>query len=205
VSITTYSELQTAIADFLDRDDLASVVPTFIRLAESRLNRDLRTWKQEVRSVATLDEQYSGLPPDFAQPIRLQITDGPTSEVEPISTALLLELRSERNDRPGRPTHYAITAQGIELYPTPDQAYTASLVYYAKIPALSGTTTSNWLLTDAPDVYLYGALVHSAPYLQDDPRIAVWEGLHASGVTALNDQSVQAKYGGSGLIMRTRR
>jgi hypothetical protein len=205
MTITNYATLQTAIADFLNREDLTSAIPTFIRLAESRIDRDLRHWRMEKRSTAELDTQYSAIPADFLQPIRLQITDGPTSEVAPISTAQMLQLRSERNDRVGRPTNYALTAGGLELYPTPDLAYNASLVYYGRVPALSGTNTVNWLLTEAPDVYLYGALVHTAPYLKDDARIQVWEALFAQGINNLNASSKDAKYGGSGLVMKTKR
>lgn len=205
MSISTYSELQSAVADFLNRDDLASAVPTFIRLAEARFSRDLRHWRMETRSTAELDTQYSAIPADFLQPIRLQITDAPTSEVAPISTAQMLQLRGDRNDRVGRPTNYALTAGGIELYPTPDLTYNASLVYYARIPALSASNTTNWLLNEAPDVYLYGALVHSAPYLKDDARIQIWEALLAQGINNLNTSSADAKYGGSGLVMKPKR
>lgn len=205
MSISTYSELQSAVADFLNRDDLASAVPTFIRLAEARFSRDMRHWRMETRSTAELDTQYSAIPADFLQPIRLQITDAPTSEVAPISTAQMLQLRGDRNDRVGRPTNYALTAGGIELYPTPDLTYNASLVYYARIPALSASNTTNWLLNEAPDVYLYGALVHSAPYLKDDARIQIWEALLAQGINNLNTSSADAKYGGSGLVMKPKR
>jgi hypothetical protein len=205
MTITNFGTLKTAIADTLNRDDLASAVPTFVKLAEARFNRELRTWKQETRSTATLDVQYSALPTDFLQPIRLQILDSQTGEISPISTAQMLQLRGDNFNEAGRPVHYAITAQGLELLPTPDSAYSASLVYYAKITALSADGDTNWLLTDAPDAYLYGALVHSAPYLKDDARLQVWEALLAQGINNLNTSSSEAKYGGSGLVMRTRR
>lgn len=205
MTITTYAELQSAVADFLNRDDLTSAIPTFIKLAESRIDRELRHWRMETRSTAELDTQYSAIPADFLQPIRLQITDAPTSDVAPISTAQMLQLRGDRNDRVGRPTNYALTAGGIELYPTPDLTYNASLVYYARVPALSASNTTNWLLTEAPDVYLYGALVHSAPYLKDDARIQIWEALLAQGINNLNTSSADAKYGGSGLVMKPKR
>lgn len=205
MTIATYDELKSSIADFLNRDDLTSAIPSFIRLAESRVDRELRHWRMGTRSTAELDTQYSAIPSDFLQPIRMQITDAPTSEVAPISTAQMLQLRSDRNDRVGRPTNYALTAGGIELYPTPDVTYNASLVYYGRVPALSGSNTSNWLLTEAPDVYLYGALVQSAPYLKDDARMQVWEAMFAQGIANLNTSSGEAKYGGSGLVMRTKR
>jgi hypothetical protein len=203
--IATYAELQTAIADFLNREDLTAIIPTFIRLAEARMDRDLRHWRQEQRSNADLDAQYSALPTDFLQPIRLQILAGPSGEVAPISTAQMLQLRGDRADLVGRPTNYAITGGSIELYPTPDDTYASSLVYYGRTPALSVSNTTNWLLTEAPDAYLYGALVHAAPYLKDDARLAVWESMFKLSLNMLNSSSEDAKYGGSGLKMRTRR
>jgi hypothetical protein len=203
--IATYAELQTAVADFLNREDLTAIIPTFIRLAEARIDRDLRHWRQEQRSNADLDAQYSALPTDFLQPIRLQILAGPSGEVAPISTAQMLQLRGDRADLVGRPTNYAITGGSIELYPTPDDTYASSLVYYGRTPALSVSNTANWLLTEAPDAYLYGSLVHAAPYLKDDARLAVWESMFKLSLDTLNSSSEDAKYGGSGLKMRTRR
>lgn len=214
MTITNYGTLKAAIADTLNRQDLTAAIPTFIGLAEARFNRELRTWRQETRSTAQLDAQYSVLPPDFLQPIRLQILGEQSGEVSPISTAQMLQMRAIRADLAGCPAHYAVTAQGLELFPTPDATYDASLVYYAKVPALSTDESTNWLstdestnwlLTDAPDAYLYGALVHSAPYLKDDARTMIWEGLHVAALEALRVQSQDAKYGGTGLVMRTKR
>jgi len=205
MTLATYAELQSAMADFLNRDDLTAVIPTFIRLAESRIDRDLRHYRQEKRSTAQLDTQYSAVPSDYMSPIRLQILDGSTNPVEPISTAQMLQLRADNYNQTGKPTHYALTAGGLELYPTPDVVYNASLVYYARVAALSGANTTNWLLTEAPDAYLYGSLVHSAPYLKDDAKVAVWDGLYKAAMDNLNATSDDAKYGGSGLVMKTKR
>lgn len=203
--ITSFATLKSAIADFLVRDDLTDVIPTFISFAEARIDRELTHWRQELRSEAALDAQYMTLPTDFLRPIRLQITDTPSSEVKPISTAQMMQMRQDRGDVGGRPQYYAITATSLELFPTPDDTYNASLVYYGRISALSDTNTTNWLLSEAPDVYLYGSLIHSAPYLKDDARVAVWEALFAQGLANLNTSADAARWGGSGLTMKTRR
>lgn len=203
--IADYAELQSAIADFLIRDDLTAAIPTFIRLCEARIDRELTHWRQERRSTAQLDAQYSTIPIDFLRPIRLQLLDTYTGEIAPISTAQMLQMRQDRNDRVGRPEYYALTGGSLELFPTPDATYDASLVYYGRVPALSDTNTTNWLLTEAPDVYLYGSLLHTAPYLKDDARIGLWEGLFGQGLETLNTSSSNAKYGGTGLRMKTRR
>lgn len=201
----TYSDLQAEILALLNTPDLEQMVPTFIRLCEARIDRDLTHWRQERRSTATLDAQYSTIPSDFLRPIRLQLLDTYTGEVAPISTAQMLQMRQDRNDRVGRPEYYALTGGALELFPTPDGSYTASLVYYGRVPALSDANTTNWLLTEAPDVYLYGALVHAAAYLENDARAGGWEALFKLGLETLNTSSAAAKYGGTGLRMKTRR
>jgi hypothetical protein len=203
MTLATYAELLTTIADTLMRDDLTSVIPSFVAMGEARINRDVRHWRMEKRSTADLDTQYSVLPTDFVQPIRLQMVSG--GEVKPVSTAQMLQLRADRSDLAGKPDSYALTAGTLELFPTPDQTYEASLVYYARVPALSDTVTTNWLLTEAPDVYLYASLVHSAPYLREDARVQVWEALAAQAIDRLNTSGAATKYGGTGLVMRTRR
>lgn len=206
MTIATYDDLKAAIADFLNRSDLTSAIPTFIRLAESRLDRELRHWKQTKRVTVSLSTQYNDvLPADFLQPVRLQLTDGPTGEVTPISVAQMLQLRGERSDQPGKPTNYALTAEELEIYPTPDAAYNASLVYFARTTPLATGNQTNWLLTEAPDAYLYGSLLHAAPYLKDDARLAVWESLYKLASDALNTSSDDARFGGTGLRMKTRR
>jgi hypothetical protein len=201
--LSTYSELKSAVADFLNRDDLTAVIPTFIALTEADINRTLRDYRMEKRSDATLDAQYSALPNDWLETIRLQLV-GSTSRLELAPDGALADLRAARGDLVGKPTHYAHTAGGLELYPTPDGEYTAELVYFAKAPALSDTVASNWLLTAAPDAYLYGALTQSAPYLKDDQRAVVWAGLYQNAINNLNSASERARYSGSGLRLRNR-
>ena len=203
--IADYDELKAAIADFLNREDLTAAIPTFVRLTEARMDRELRHWRMEKRSVAQLDTQYSAIPADFLQPIRLQLNDTRTAELSQISNAMMLQLREERGDTPGRPENYLLTAGQIEVYPTPDATYTASLLYYGRITALSDSATVNWLLLEAPDAYLYGALIHAAPYLKDDSRLAVWESLYKMTMDSLTVTSEDARWGGTGLRIRTRK
>lgn len=206
MALSTYTELRDTVSSWLEKPEIDQEIPTFIRLAESRIDRELRHWRQVARTSISLAGQYNSvLPTDFIQPIRLQILTGSTGEVAPISNAAMLVLRGERNDRVGTPTNYALTAGQIEVYPTPDATYSASLVYYGRVPALSTVNTTNWLLTEAPDVYLYGTLLHSAPYLGDDQRAMIWEGLFATSLAKLSLSSESATYGGSGLRMKTKR
>ena len=91
MAITTYAELQAAIADTLNRDDLTSAIPNFITLAEADMQRRLRHWRQEKRSTAEIDTQYSAIPADFLEAIRFYITSNDTRPLELISQSELLD------------------------------------------------------------------------------------------------------------------
>lgn len=200
--ITTYTELKTSIASWLNRDDLTSVIPDFISLAEAGINRDLRHYKMIERADATLDSRYVQMPADWMETVRFSITSGDTYRLELVSRDDMLEYREKTADTSGRPRFYANIGDTIEVFPTPDADYTMQLQYYAKTPALSDSNASNWLLLEAPDVYLYGTLIQSAPYLQDDARTQTWAALYAAALQSLQKASDDTRFAGSGLRMR---
>jgi len=204
MAITTYAELKTAIADFLNRDDLTSAVPTFVSLAEADMQRRVRHWRMEKRSTASLDTQYSALPADFVEVIRFYVTSNDTKPLELISQAELLDRKAKRHNAGGTPAYYALTAGELEIYPVPDGTYDVELYYISRIPALSDSNASNWLLEQYQDAYLYGSLIHSAPYLTDDARIQVWAALYQNAIDAISAESERAKFGGSGRRMKIR-
>jgi hypothetical protein len=204
MAITTYAELQSNITDFLNRDDLASVTPTFISLAEADMQRQVRHWRQEKRSTAELDTQYSAIPADFLEAIRFYITSGESRPLELISQFQLLDRKYQRSNTSGEPAYYAITAGEIEIFPAPAGTYTAELYYNARIEPLSDSNTSNWMLQYFPDAYLYGSLIHSAPYLKDDSRLQIWAALYQSAIDAINMSGEKSKFGGSGRRMKIR-
>jgi hypothetical protein len=202
MAISTYAELQSAIADFLDRDDLTSAIPTFIYAAEKQMEKEIRHPRMMRRSEGQIDSRYSPVPPTWLETIRLHISGVNSYRLELTSLDDMLQLRERYNGVAGRPTHYAHFGENIEVFPNPDAEYDIELMYYEKLPVLSNTNTSNWLLEVAPEAYLYGALVHSAPYLKDDARLQVWGSLYAGAVAGVNKQAEKARYGGSGLRMR---
>jgi hypothetical protein len=204
MAITTYSELQTAVSSWLNRSDLNAVVPDFISLAEADINRRLRHWRMQVRATAQIDGQYSAFPNNWVEAIRFQITDGTPSELELLPQAEIVDRREDAANIAGRPRFYAITGSQFEFFPTPDGTYNAELVYFGKVPALSVSAPTNWLLSDHPDVYLYGSLVHSAPYLSDDARAQVWAALYQSALDGANLASDNARHSGTGLRMKIR-
>ena len=206
MAISNYSNLQTTIADFLNRDDLTAAIPTFIQLGEAQMNRDIRHWEMEARvsGQQSQGDQYMQLPADWLETIRFHLTSDGTNAVELASLASIADKRAAVEDQAGRPRFYAHVRGEFELFPTPDEDTDFELLYYQKIPALSGSNTTNWLLEYAPDIYLYASLAHSAPYLAEDARIAVWAQMYAAAVSQLNAQSERVKNSGSGIRLNIR-
>ena len=200
-TITNYSTLQSAIGDYLNRADLTSQIPMFIQFVEADLNTRLRSREMVVRATTTNDEEFVELPPDFLQALNLQIVGGKTplryvtlDEADQIKAAQIYT----------QVIAYTLVDDAIELVPAPADNVQIEMVYYQCIPALSNTNTTNWLLSKAPDVYLYGALVHAAPFLMDDQRINTFASFYTQRVEALNLDSDRAVHSGSPLVARPR-
>ena len=203
MSITTYAELQSSIADWLLRDDLTSVIPTFISLAEAKFNRRIRDYRMVKRATAEVDTAYFAIPSDWQENIRFQLNTSPITTLEYVTPDQAAEEKRLYNSS-GRPAFFTMIGDQFQIVPAPDSTYDAELTYYAKIPALSGSNTSNWLLEKAPDIYLYGALLEAAPYLDDDARVQVWGGLLEQSMNAIQIESDRAKTGSSSIRMRAK-
>jgi len=180
--IVDYVSLQSAVVEYLARDQdttLIARVPSFIQLAEAKFNRQLFHRQMEQRSIAVVDlssaePEFIALPSDFQsmRRIRLSSVSGkPTLEYR--SGAQIDEYRASTADVPAQPRYFTIFGDEMELAPTPDAVYTIEMVYRRLIPPLA-TSGTNWLLTSAPDLYLYGALLEAAPYIKEDARIQTW-------------------------------
>lgn len=191
MSISNYTELQSAVASWLARDDLSLRIPEFIALCEAKLNRMLFVPKMEARVTTSCDTnddepEFLSLPSDFQSMRRVRLS-GVTGKprLNFMSQTQLDDYRYRTDDMIGQPIYYTIMGEEMELAPTPNEDYTVEMVYRRNIPALASNST-NWLLTDAPDVYLYGALMESAPYIKEDERVAVWATGFATVVDDLN-------------------
>jgi hypothetical protein len=201
-TISNYSTLKSTIADYLNRADLTSQIETFIQFAEADMNTRLRCREQIVRAEATSSAEYVQLPADWLEAINLHIVGGQ----QPLRYITLDEADIVNKEQLYvGPHYYSLMNGAIEIVPAPAEDIDIEMIYYAKIPALSDQNTTNWLLTKAPDVYLYGALTHAAPFLMDDQRIPVFAQIYLTRTQALIDESQKSLHSGSPLIARTRR
>ena len=200
----TYAELKTNIANYLNRSDLTSYIDTFIDSTEAELNRRLRTKDMIKRATATADSQYLTVPTDWQEAINIEITSNNFSPLFQQSIESLDVYRKANNNTTGQPVYYAMVDDSIELAPTPDGSYTLQLTYYAKITALSDSNTTNFVSTDHPDVYLYGALKHASIFLMEDERIPLFTNQFEKALEEIRLEQEKAAFGKGSLMQRRR-
>lgn len=204
MALDTYSGLKAAVADWLWRTDLTDQIPDFITLAEAQMNRRLRTRRNAARATATISSEYVTVPSSFGGPRTMKITGTPDQIVEYVSPENMTNLEAEYYGTSGKPKFYTVMGGEFQFLPAPDSAYTAEMTYWERIPALSDSNTSNWVLADHPDAYLYGSLAQSAPYLKDDERLAGWVAIFGGLLDDINREDAVSAFGGN-LNMRPRR
>jgi hypothetical protein len=207
VSFGSYDELQSAIADYLARDDLTSEITGFIKLCETKLQRLLRTRYQEVRATAvTADDDgnltpYVALPSDFAAMRRLNITSSYVSTLDYVTSVQLSTMYTGQVS--GRPHIYTLIGTDIQFAPNPDAAYDLELVYYQMITPLSDDNPSNWVLENFPDIYLYGSLLEAQPFIRDDQRISTWGSFFRAAIEDTKQDDREARWNGAPLRQRS--
>lgn len=179
MTIETYDELQVQVAKFLNRKNLADQIPTFIRLTEAQLRRDVRV---PLRTEAFVMEVSGGmiyLPKGFAGLVSVAPASG---------TLVGLTLEMFASLPKGSCGHYALDGDKLLVDAVSGPL---SVRYKTKFCPLSKANRANWLLCENPDAYLYGSLMQAAPYLEDDARIQVWDGLYGSAVDAINREAIE--------------
>ena len=154
-----YSELKTAIADFLHRDDLTSKIAGFIERAEAALFREINIKDLRISVTGTTTGEYATLPSDFSEVVRLTCTYN--------GTEYDLDYGSQPVDYTmTAPKYYALENNKLRIFGTSTgQAYT--LYYTPKMSALSDSNTSNWLLANSSDLYLYASSLEAARWIRD--------------------------------------
>jgi hypothetical protein len=201
MALNTYSALRTSIADWLNRDDLTAVIPDFIALAEAQIERRIPIQKLVKRATATVDTAFFAVPSDFISAKSLILTS--TSPAQPLVFISQDEMDAKKwiYTTTGKPQYFSAVGGQFEVLPAPDTGYTGELTCVAKLEKLSDSVASNWLLTQFPDVYLYGSLLQAAPYLRDDERIAVWGSLYEKAIEEMIVQDQRASFSGGRLAM----
>lgn len=181
MAFTDYIDLQTAVIEQVRSPDIADVMPRLVRLAEARFNRDLRTRDMMAQATVTFASGTAALPADFLAAIGLFDTSGFEYHEQPIH---LMKQGHEYG-------HYAIS--GANILCNTDGPKT--LNYYASIPTITlSMTTTNWLLTKFPGVYLYGVSTEAAKHMRDVEGASAFKALYDMELAEAKAADADARY-----------
>ena len=199
MSITTYSELQTAVANWINRNDVAERIPEFITLAEARMKRDTRLVEISVLDFNAVE--------DYALPLQFKAVknlyhDGASQygRIRMVSVDELAERKLRHGDT-GVPRWASVIETSIgrklRFAPEPDGTYGLRLLFETELDVLSTANTSNWLLAAAPDIYLWGSLSCAEGFLQEDERIGLWKSEYDQAADEYKADKKRREYGGA--------
>jgi hypothetical protein len=202
MALATYSDLKSSAADWLNRADLTAQIADFVTLGEARMNRVLRVVQMETRDTGTSPDSRVAVPTDWLETRTLRLAN-PT-----IGQQLLEYVGEEEFDDletrglTGNTRYYTIINGEFQLLPAPSGSVNYVLRYYAKIPALSDTNTTNWLLSKSPDLYLYSTLLGAEAYLKNDERLTIWGAAQQTILQEMQSESERAKRSTTRLVAK---
>ena len=183
MSIATYAELKTAVADFMNVAEADASIDTFIKLTESQFERELRVREQEKSASYLINDTDLSLPADFLE-IKSITLDGTGRRLDFVSQDSLMNHQSLT----ASPKLFTVFGEFIKVWPQPASGsdVAATLLYYARLDPLSASAPTNSILTNYPDLYMYGCLTNAAGYLKDDASLGIYAPLYERAVRAAN-------------------
>ena len=203
MALTDYEGLKAAIADYLARDDLGERLGDAVRLAEIRLNREMRLRCMEHRAssriaagvdqVALPWKRVDGDWDVFLEMRDLVWREGNGEAVNMRYTAPDT-YAVEQTRGAGRPTHYTIIGRDLHLMPVPDGDGVLHLTYYGEIPPLSDVQTTNDVLLLAPDLYLYASLIEAGAWTRGSAPLELWNQYYQEARAKWNEAEQFARF-----------
>ena len=197
MAFTSYTDFKATVASYLARDDLTSMIPAFITLAEARLGRDvnIREMLKVVTTTTTAGDPTVELPSDFSMIRDIHINTNPITVLQYDTPSAFY--RNTNSTVSGIPRFYTILAREFQFSPIPDSAYDIQMLYYANPTPLSDTNASNIYLTACPDLLLYATLGEAEPYLMNDARLQTWATMYDKGLQSLIVNDDAGEWSGS--------
>lgn len=202
MALSTFADLKSTVATFLNRSNLTTQIPYFVQLCETRIfygseeqpfaSEPLRIRAMESSQYATFNVQTIALPSNFLQQRRLYIASTPNIRVEYIAPDLFWD--KWLSSTTGRPSQFTVEGENIVLGPTPDSAYTGQLLFYKKFDALSGDTDTNWLLANAFGAYLHGTLCEAYRFIRNNEQAQVEYNSFVGIINSLNNANKADRY-----------
>ena len=188
MALTTFALLKTTIANYLNRTDLTSYLGDFITLTESRLNRELRVREMvntDTTTTTVAGTQSYSLPSGFLEASAVIYQSDPYRTLRFMANGDFYR-QYNVTQTSGLPTFFTIVGEKILLGVAPDSAKTLQIDFYKTLTPLSESNTTNTILTNYPELYLYGALAESSPFLMQDERLNTWASLYKEALKNAN-------------------
>lgn len=205
MALSTYTELKTTIANWLNRSDLTSEISDdFIVLTEADLNAKLRIRQMHAQTTITIDAETETVPTGFLQVRDFYIlSNGQKFPMTFISPAQMDAVKASSTT--GVPSSYTILGSTFRFAPRPDSTYSGILNYYKKFDPLTSSNTTNYILADHPAVYLYGSLFHAANFLGgfDANQVQQWSQMYQTALERIELNDREDAYSGSPLQIRS--
>ena len=194
----TYSELQAAIASWLDRDDLTAEIPGFIDLCEAEINRQLRTGDQEIDVVIpSVEDQKTYDLPTTEKGWRAVRVGEILRYVTPHAMGLTRPL--------DKAWYYTLTDNKITFNTALDGVVEIELLGYSQVPALTDVDPTNWLSLAHQDVYLFGSLKHAEMFVKNPSRSAEMESIFLDKLGQVIERDKLDRWSGDTLVMKSDR
>lgn len=206
MSISTYAELQTAVLNWLhrdDTDDLAGRVTEFIRMGELRIYRDLRIRAMEATLNSAIASGVVAVPSGYVAMKYAYLDGSPVRKLERKDAEWIHQHYTTRSAE-SQPMYFARDGENFIFGPYPDSAYTMKGAYYKRLDALSDSNTTNWFTTNAPDLLLFAALAEAEPYVMNDERAPMWEQKYQAVMRRVQVEDDQEEFSGSPLAATSR-
>lgn len=186
--ISGYASLQTAVTDTLARSNLSTWVPNFVQNFEERFYRQPKNWGRwmEVALNGTIASSVIAVPAAWLGLKYSYVNGNPSSRLDWVSLNQLYG-RYPRGSGTGVPSWISRDVDNLVFGPAPDSAYTIKGVYWAKPTLLrnyAADAAAHWLILNAPDLVLYGALLEAEAFIKNDKRLLTWREFYTA---ALND------------------
>lgn len=203
MAIDNYEDLKAAIVRFNGGDDLVQTLDDAIDITESRIyanpTEPLRLRSMETRSTAALDtsSRFLALPDGFLKMRRLQVeTNGGNCDVRYFTPEQLSVANTG-----GIPRFFTVTSQ-LEFDRVPDSTYTIEMQFFARPTPISEDNPTNDVLTNYPDIYLFGSLWVVNQYAAEEEKAEYYYGKFIESISGANIQDRRGRYGAAP-IMRT--
>lgn len=195
-----WGQIQQAVSAYANRTDLSAMMPTFLELAEQRIYTGSDTDGVPPLRLSNMltTVTYSGsLPSDFIEMKR--VTAVMSSQWKKALDFKPLEVMGSLELVPGLPQYYSLSNNALVFAPSFTQD--VEVIYYAKFPALTSDTSTNWLTNNASTVYISAMLIEVGFYLRDNDLAQREIARFVTAVNALQAQDDGNKHSGAQLRM----